>query len=80
MFWQFKNDPKGDICKTVLTKAGVDYRNTGFMDGSSTQPSNNSQPSDNTKPSNNTQPSDNTKPSNNTQPSNNTKPSNNTQP
>ncbi len=34
MFWQFKNDPKGDIVKSVLTSAGVDYRNTGFMDGS----------------------------------------------
>jgi hypothetical protein len=34
MFWQFKNDPRGDIVKTALTTAGIDYRDTGYMDGS----------------------------------------------
>lgn len=26
MFWQFKNDHKGDVIRTVLEKAGVDFR------------------------------------------------------
>jgi hypothetical protein len=34
MFWQFKNDARGDIMKQVLAAAGVDYRDTGFMDDS----------------------------------------------
>lgn len=34
MFWQLKNDPQGTICKTVLSRAGVDYKKTGYMDGS----------------------------------------------
>jgi hypothetical protein len=32
MFWQFKNDARGDIMKQVLNAAGVDYRDQGFMD------------------------------------------------
>jgi hypothetical protein len=34
MFWQFKNDARGDIMKQVLAAAGVDYKDTGFMDDS----------------------------------------------
>ena len=51
MFWQFKNDPKGDICKTVLAKAGVN-----FHDYNNTKPDNNTTPNNttpnNTKPNN----------------------------
>lgn len=45
MFWQFKNDPKGEICKTVLARAGVD-----FHDFDQTKPDHNKKPNNNTKP------------------------------
>lgn len=35
MFWQFKNDPRGEIMNQVLSSAGINYRDQGFMDGSS---------------------------------------------
>jgi len=32
MFWQYLNDKNGNICRTVLEKAGVDWTIRKFID------------------------------------------------
>jgi hypothetical protein len=59
MFWQFKNDPKGEICKTVLAKAGIN-----FHDYNKTKPDTtpNKTTPNNTKPNNTNPPTPKPKP------------------
>ena len=61
MFWQLRNDPNGTICRTVLNKAGVNYKNNSYFNNQTNNTNSSSNDQNNMSPSwNNTDASNNT--------------------